>query len=181
MTVSETTFIKLALEDPEGHWELVCGRPRQKPDMTVDHNFAMRELTFQLSTQVDRTRYTVASNAGHVRRSSESYYIPDLFVIPRELERAQLGQRTLEAYAAPLPLVVEIWSPSTGDYDVESKLPEYKKRGDAEIWLVHPYERTVMSWVRQPDGTYAETLYTEGSVRPAALPGVVIELATLFG
>jgi hypothetical protein len=36
------------------------------------------------------------------------------------------------------------------------------------------------SWIRQSDGSYDETVYLEGIVRPAALPGAVIDLAVLF-
>ena len=79
-----------------------------------------------------------------------------------------------------MPLVVEVWSPSTGDYDVMTKLQQYQFRGDAEIWLVHPYDRTLTAWRRRPDGSYSETLYREGSIEPVALPGVCIELASLF-
>ena len=61
-------------------------------------------------------------NAGHVRKSSDSYYIPDVFVIPDELTLPLRGRMVLETYASPLPLVVEVWSHSTGDYDVEFKL-----------------------------------------------------------
>jgi Uma2 family endonuclease len=54
----------------------------------------------------------------------------------------------LEIYDEPLPLVAEVWSPSTGGYDVLAKLPEYRRRGDTEIWLLHPYERTLTAWRR---------------------------------
>jgi hypothetical protein len=81
----------------------------------------------------------------------------------------------LDIFEEPMPLVVEVWSPSTGDYDVQTELQQYQQRGDAEIWLVHPYDRTLTAWRRQPNGGYSETLYREGSVEPAALPGVRIE------
>jgi len=118
---------------------------------------------------------------GHVRRTSENYYIPDVFVIPTELVRPLLERRdVLEAYDDPLPLVVEVWSPSTGDYDVDSKLPEYQRRGDLEIWRVHPFDRTLIAWRREPDGSYAESHYAGGTVQPVALPNVTIDLDTLF-
>ena len=60
----------------------------------------------------------------------------------------------LEVYDQPLPLVVEVWSRSTGDYDVEEKLAVYQQRGDLEIWRIHPYERTLTAWRRLPDGSY---------------------------
>jgi Uma2 family endonuclease len=79
-----------------------------------------------------------------------------------------------------MPLVVEVWSPSTGDYDVEQRLREYQQRGDLEIWRIHPYERTLTSWRHQPDGSYLQLDYRDGIIEPAALPGVAIELARLF-
>jgi hypothetical protein len=35
-------------------------------------------------------------------------------------------------------------------------------------------------WVRQSDGSYEELVHREGIVRPAALPGVAIDLEALF-
>lgn len=180
MPVSEKTFRLLALEDPEGHWELHCGFPHRKPGMTFEHNEAGEDLAFALRRQLDHTRFRVRHNAGHVRISSQNYYIPDVFVFPVELAGPLRGQRTLEFYDGPLPLVVEIWSRSTGDYDVATKLREYQRRGHLEIWRIHPYERTLTAWRRQPDGSYTESLHIGGSVQPIALPNVTIDLDTLF-
>lgn len=53
------------------------------------------------------------------------YDVPDFAVIPAALIRAvRATPGSLDACAAPLPLVVEIWSPSTGEYDIEGKLPQ---------------------------------------------------------
>jgi hypothetical protein len=38
MPISEATYERIALEDPESNWELVCGRLRRKPEMTQEHN-----------------------------------------------------------------------------------------------------------------------------------------------
>jgi Uma2 family endonuclease len=180
VAVSEQTYRQVALEDPEGHWELHCGRLRKKTGMTEEHNEVAGELYFQLRLQLEREEFQVRSNAGHVRRSAQNYYIPDVFVVPTELAHAQRGTHALEVYDAPLPLVIEVWSRSTGDYDVDAKLPAYQRRGDLEIWRVHPYEHTLIAWRRQPDGTYTETLYSGGTVEPVALPNVTVDLDVLF-
>ena len=86
----------------------------------------------------------------------------------------------LEVYDQPLPLVVEVWSRSTGDYDVEEKLAVYQQRGDLEIWRIHPYERTLTAWRRQPDGSFEQSVHHDGIISPAALPSVEIDLAALF-
>jgi Uma2 family endonuclease len=81
---------------------------------------------------------------------------------------------------AQLPLIVEVWSPSTGDYDFDAKVPIYQQRGDLEIWCIHPYERTLTAWRRQPEGSYEETMYRDGTITPVALPAVTIDLDTLL-
>jgi Uma2 family endonuclease len=86
----------------------------------------------------------------------------------------------LAIFSGPLPLVVEVWSSSTGDYDVDTKLSVYQQRGDLEIWRIHPYERTLTAWRRQPDASYQETLHSDGTIKPMALPGVAIDLDALF-
>ena len=180
MPVSEKTFRKLALEDPN-QWELHYGNLERKPGLTADHNEIAVYLGGQLIQQLDRKVYRVRTSMGQVRRTSENYYIPDVYVVPTELMLAQRGTRRLEVYEAPLPLVVEVWSPSTGLYDVDSKLPEYQRRGDLEIWRIHPYERTLTAWRRQPDGSYGEeTRDARGTIQPIALPDVRIDLDVLF-
>ena len=179
--VSESTYRRIALEDPDGQWELHCGALRQKPNMTVEHNYIGRRLHRFLIQQLDEREFDVVVNDGRVRRSAQNYYIPDVYVVPMDLIRP-LRRRpdVLEAYEVPLPLVVEVWSPSTGAYDVEAKLVEYQRRGDREIWRIHPYERTLIAWRRQDDGSYTETLYTAGIVEPVALPNMRIDLEALF-
>ena len=182
MVISSQTYEQLALEDPDGFWELDSGRLRQKPGMTVEHNDVTSKLTRRLITQLDERDFRVDMNLARLRIPTGSFFIPDVAVIPQALVRWAKAQRSrrLEVYEEPVPLVVEVWSPSTGDYDVETKLQEYKRRGDAEIWRLHTYDKSLIARRLQPDGSYTETLYTGGTVTPVALPGVIIDLATLF-
>jgi len=182
MVISVETYKRVAVEDPSGHWELVCGRLRQKPDMTTEHNDCIRALGEELIIQFARKGFRVDMGQTKIHVEPDTYYIPDLAVIPREAIRRkrQVEGGELEVYTEPLPLIVEAWSRSTGRYDVETKLREYQRRGDAEIWRLHPYERTLTTWRRQADGSYTETIYREGVVEPVALPGVRIDVAALF-
>jgi Uma2 family endonuclease len=185
MPVSEGTYERVALEDPAGGWELVCGRLRSKPGMTIEHGQTIRSLDHLLVAQLEAAApgvYTVSAGTAKLRIPTSTYYVPDLCVLPLEFvrrKRRDLPGR-LEVYDEPMPLVVEVWSPSTGEYDVEQKLRDYQLRGDAEIWRVHPYDKTLTAWRRRPDGGYDETVYRSGSVQPVALPGVTIELERLF-
>ncbi len=180
MAISIETYERVALEDGDATWELECGRLREKPPMTTAHNRTARLLRRQFERQLPEDQYDIAETA-RLRRGSGAYYVPDLVIIPADLLAAAIARpHELEVYDAAVPVVVEVWSPSTGDYDVGEKLPEYQRRGDAEIWLIHPYERWLKAWRRQADGMYAEALFTSGTVEPLALPGVRIELMRLF-
>lgn len=181
MPVTEKTYEQLALEDPDGQWELFCGKLRSKPPMTHAHNTLGFELAYVLRQQLDPREFETKFNAGRARVSATSSFIPDVIVVPRGLtEGLRMRDDLLESYPAPLPLVVEVWSPSTGDYDVETKFPGYMDRGDLEVWRLHPYERTLTRWVRKEDGTYAESLITSGRIRLAAIPRVSVNLDALF-
>jgi hypothetical protein len=183
MPVSAETYERVALEDPEGQWELVCGRLRQKPPMANAHSMVLYNLNIALVRQLDQHDYLVSMNTCRLQISTGSYFIPDICVVPRAyLERnLRVEPERLEVYSDPVPLVVEGWSPSTGTYDDgEDKLREYQLRSDAEIWRIHPYEKTLTAWRRQPNGSYTEALYRGGIIKPAALPNVAIAIDGLF-
>lgn len=178
MNVDE--YERLVFSDPDRQWELLDGHLREKPGMSWEHLDVVTELVFQLRRQLDRAEFRVFAE-GRVRRPIATVFIPDILVVPTALGRDVRGRPgTLAIFPDPLPLIVEVWSRSTGEYDVDAKLPIYKQRGDREIWRIHPYEKTVTAWRLQPDGTYDETVYREGSITPAALPGITIHLAELF-
>src|SRR5579883_818840 len=165
MPITYETFERVALEDESGHWELDCGRLRQKPPMTQEHNESNRALYRALDRQLDPAVYDLRGHDAYLRVSASVTYQPDIFVLPQAYRRSRRdrGESGLEIYAEPMPLVVEVWSPSTGTYDLRTKLPDYQARGDAEIWLIHPYERWLRAWRRQPDGTYVELVFTGGA------------------
>lgn len=179
--VSEETYRRLALADPRGQLELYRGELQEKPLMGAMHGSLMFHLALLLQIQLDRNEYRLRVNHARLRRSANTYFVPDVVVIPAAFERALLDDpNSLDAYPQAMPLVVEIWSPSTGRYDIMDKLPDYQARGDLEIWYIHPFERTVRVWRRQPDGVYAESLSVEGALETGSLPGVAIDLDTLF-
>jgi Uma2 family endonuclease len=181
MSVMQKTYEEIALEDRDHHWELHRGQLREKPAMSIAHNWSMRRLGRQLIMQLDKHEFEVIVNTGRVRHTEENTYIPDVMVVPMAAVRRQLERpRALEVYDEPLPFLAEFWSPSTGGYDVGEKLDEYQKRGDREIWRPHPFERTVIAWHRQPDGTYLRTVYHGGVVPLVALPNVTIDIDDLF-
>ena len=180
MPIPDELYEQVALHDPEGQWELHCGRLVRKPGMTTEHEFLAGRIAGWLWRQIDPDQFEVSERA-RLRLATGRFYMPDVCVIPMEYIRRRLTwSPRLRVFDEPMPFVLEVWSPSTGDYDVEDKLPEYRARGDQEIWLLHPRRRTLTAWRGQPHGSYTETLYRGGTVGLVALPGVTIDLDALF-
>lgn len=180
MGVSLATYEQVALEDGDTTWEYVCGQLREKPGMTQEHNDVAFYLAHALASQLDRAQFKVRNNSGRLETKSGNAYVPDVVVVPATESRAQSGSGQLETYTGPLPFVAEVWSRSTGAYDIDTKIPDYLARGDSVVWRVHPYDRAVRAWTRQPGGEYSVSEHTGGTVVIASLPGVSIDLAVLF-
>ncbi len=179
--LSEQAYQEFVLSGAEGAWELHEGRLVEKPGVTWEHGGIIALLSHLLQLQLDWSEFQVRINEGRVRKPADTIFIPDLLVVPTAYGESFRGRPGMLAiFSGPLPLVVEVWSSSTGDYDVDSKLPVYQQRGDLEIWRIHPYERTLTIWLRQADGSYQETLHRAGIVTPTALPGVAIDLDSLW-
>jgi Uma2 family endonuclease len=180
--LSEQEYRDLALGDPDRLWELWDGVLMEKPLMSMKHDDVAFYLGHALAGQLDRNVYRVNVNGGKTRYTARNFLIPDVSVIPAALKIPyEDDPRSFNAFNEPLPFVAEVWSPSTGEYDVAAKLPVYRERGDLEIWFIHPYERTLTVWRRQPDGSYTEERYTGGVVSVASLPGVSIDFDALLG
>jgi Uma2 family endonuclease len=178
--MSEEQYQQFVLAQPDGQWELHDGRLVEKPGVTWGHADIAMELAYRLRHQIPRDKYRVFIES-RVRRPAATILMPDVMVVPTAYGEPFRGRPgTLAIFSDPLPLIVEIWSSSTGEYDVDAKLPLYQQRSDQGIWRIHPYERTLTSWQRQPDGSYQETIHRGGIVTPVALPGVAIDLETLF-
>jgi Uma2 family endonuclease len=180
--ISEQEYRELALSDTDHLWELWDGVPREKPSMSMRHDNVSFRLGHFLQIQLDWDEYRVNVNGGKTRLSPRSYYIPDVVVIPSTYQLPfEEDPGSFNAFAEPLPLVVEVWSPSTGHDDVATKLKGYRERGDAEIWFIHPYEGTLTVWRKQSDGSYAEERFRGGVIHISSLPSVDIDLDVSLG
>jgi hypothetical protein len=181
MGVSVETFRQVALEEDQGVWEWEHGRLLRRPRGTVLHNHQLSEFYRQVSLQLDDEQYSMRSNGGYVTLPGERYLVPDVFVLPSLYMDDFLDRPDdLEEYERRMPFIAEVWEEPTDEYDVETKFPAYKARGDLEIWRIHPREKSVIAWRRQQDGSYSESHYTGGRVPIESLPGVTIDLDRLF-
>ena len=74
--------------------------------------------------------------------------------------------------------VVEVLSQSTAAHDQTRKLAAYERAGVAEVWLVHPVDRTLTRY-RLTDGRYGrpEIQELEGITAVAGLPEIAMDWA----
>ena len=156
--MSEEDYERFVLTGVDGAWELHDGRLVEKPGMTWKHGDIVTALGYLLVHQLDWSEYRVRFNEGRLRKPLDTIFIPDILVIPSSYGDEFRDRPILAIFSEPALLVVEVWSPSTGKYDVDAKLPTYQQRGDREIWRIHPFERTLTRWERLPDGCYQQTL-----------------------
>jgi Uma2 family endonuclease len=178
---SEQEYLELALNAEDRFWELWDGVLVEKPWMSMRHNRVVAYLGAALINQLDPRDYVVSINGDRTRLSSRSYYIPDVIVIPAAYQdQPGVDPWGIGAYTEPLPLVVEVWSPSTGHYDLGTKLQGYRERGDEEIWYIHARQHTLTAWRKQPDGSYTEETYHGGVIPVHSLPGVAIDFDALL-
>jgi Uma2 family endonuclease len=178
---SADAYERLALADPDRPVELHDGVVREKPPATFGRASVIRGMTYSLILQLDHTVYSVDVNTIRVRHLGTTFLMPDLAVIPVALYAAYKGRwDAFAVFDASFPLVVEGWVQPTEDYDVATKIPVYRARGDEEIWRLHPFERTLTVWRKRGDGGYDELVYRGGTVEVASLPGVVVDLEALF-
>ena len=167
--LSEETYTQLAMASPDRRLELYEGELREKPGMSEGHRGIVLRLARQLQAQLDAAEYEVRINEVRVRGAADTIVIPDLVVIPTTDRDADGRWSLLPTVTRPIPLIVEVWRPPAGGYDVDARIALYRQRGDLEIWRIHPQDRTLTSWVRQADGDYAETIYQSGLAQPAML------------
>lgn len=185
MPIGEDLYVRVALEETDETWELHDNWLRCKPGGTFGHDELLHRRWYQSADQLDRYLFHERINAGRLALGHRTYLVPDFFVFPAAYLTEAVkrhGWESLEAYREPVLFIVEVWEPPNEAfwYDVNRKLPIYRQRGDAEIWRLHPYERTLHGWRRQPDGSYDAFVTNQGTVVLLALPGVTIDLDALF-
>jgi Uma2 family endonuclease len=178
MQITERTFEDIVLANPGRKLEMYEGQVREKPQMSIGHIRMEAKLFLQLATQWKGSAFEVRMSRAPVRRSARNYSLPDAYVVPRHPRGVPLQR--FEEFADPLPYVAEIWSPSTGAYDIDEKLPGYRDRGDREIWRLHPLEPRVRACRGRPNGSYEQLEFESGAVELHALRGVFVDLDDLF-
>jgi Uma2 family endonuclease len=182
LAISFRTYAQLALEDAEGRWELVGGSSRRKPPESFQHGAVIDGLVEQLIPQLHGTLFRMSINHARIMIDPDHILVPDLMVVPRAISARAVKERpnALEAYHTSLPLVIDVWSPATAEFNVEARIPEYRRANAEEIWLVHPAARAITTWVRRASGAYEEVIRAGGILNAARVPDLALDINALF-
>jgi Uma2 family endonuclease len=168
MTMTETLGYRLdgwwtiddlyQLPDDGMRYELVDGSLLVSPSPTPRHG----EVVFDLRELLQRQAPPgiVASNdVGVIMGSVHSYFVPDLFVIPRS------GFRAHPKYLLPgdVRLAVEVLSEHNLGRDLVLKRHYYASVGIPRYWIVDPFEGTLTVLALDGDAYKKETTVEAGS------------------
>ena len=105
----------------------------------------------------------------------EEVYHPDLVYVARAHRRMCKDDGI---YGVP-DMICEILSPNTWRTDRYRKLPDFRRTGVPNVWLIQPDVVAVEEYVLAEDGSYRQNavLQAPAEWRPAVFPGLVISLA----
>jgi Uma2 family endonuclease len=173
--VTEEDFYREASEDSD--WEYLDGRIVMHSPASKRHEDLFRFLLTLLSAYLDERKAGIVLGSRYPMRLDARWSPePDLLVVRPE-HRGRLGPQRLEG---PADLVIEIASDSDPGLDAREKLPRYRDAGIEEIWLVNPFEGTLLLETRTA-GTYVARTLTSGRLDSTVLPGFWVDASWLWG
>ena len=172
--ITEDEFYRLAGEDSD--WEYLDGRVVMHSPASDRHEDIFRFLLTLLSAFLgERGGAVVRGSRYPMRLDAEWSPEPDLLVV-RDRRRHHMTPRCLEG---PADMVIEIASESDPRLDYREKLPRYRQAAIEEIWLVNPFDRTVLVETKTAAEYSARSLAT-GRLTSQVVPGFWIEISWLW-
>jgi Uma2 family endonuclease len=168
------------LRMPDGdHYELIDGRPKEKPMGAESDEIGGLLLTqFNIFIRAKKLGRAYPSQTGFQCFPGKPKLVrmPDTsFVAAGRLP----NDRSPEGYITVAPdIAVEVVSPNETYEEVEAKVAEYRSAGVKLIWIISPKSKTVM--IRRADGTCAEVDETGTLSGETVLPGFTCTVAELF-
>jgi Uma2 family endonuclease len=143
------------MPDDGRRYELIDGVLVVSPAPRVPHQLVLTELIVLLHAACPPGLFVIAGPG--VRMSDDTELIPDLVVIPRD----QLTGRTV---TRPPLLVVEIQSPSTALFDLNTKKAVYERFSIGSYWVVIPdVDQPELIVFELHDGRYEQVAHVTGA------------------
>ncbi|KAB7733116.1 Uma2 family endonuclease [Rudanella paleaurantiibacter] len=179
MTVAE--FHQLEFDDNDPFlYELLTGELVKKKVLSPRHQLLLAELYDQVKAHVK------ASQAGTVLFAPVDVFLSDYDAPQPDLvfvEKAKANFITHDGVMGVPTLVVEVISPSSVFRDRVTKKQLYQQHGIQEYWLIEPADNFIEIFTLV-DGRYdllSAASPQEGTLNSGVLPGLTLNLKTLFG
>ncbi|NWJ95694.1 MAG: Uma2 family endonuclease [Chloroflexi bacterium] len=163
-------------------WELLESEEENMP--TVEHGVICTNIITALNL------FLKGKGLGRVLDSSVEYRFleppkgktkkrprfPDVTFIRQE----RLPQN-MRSYPEVAPdLAVEVASPTDRDYDIEARVKEYQKVGVKQVWVIHPYSRTIDLY-RLENGLLCQRIGINGELLGEdQIPGFKLKVGEIF-
>jgi Uma2 family endonuclease len=168
------TFADYRTWDDDQRWEIIDGVPYAMSSPPVIHQALVGSFYLELAQGLRGKGCQVFVSPLDVKLSDTDVVQPDLLVV---CQRDQLLRTHVEG--APT-LVVEILSPSSTRHDRVRKLNLYARVGVPEYWLVTP-EPPMLEQFVLVDGVYQVATHMDrGTLTSRAVPGLELDLDSLF-
>lgn len=163
----------------DGDYEIIEGVLYVAPRPRPRHQIVAGEL-FAILRQHTREQGLgfVLPDADLIIDEQNTYVSPDLMYFTAE-RFAQIDPTQMIRVRPDL--VVEITSPTSGEYDRRTKHRLYADLGVPHYWIVDPERTALAEFVLRLDGNYEErTVAVTGSFEPVLFPGLNINLAAII-
>ena len=172
--ISEDEFFRHVDEDSP--WQYLGGRPVMAAAASNRHENLFSFLLTLLRGFLDERGGGAVRGSRYPMRLDPSWSPePDLLIVG-EAKRSRMTPRRLEG---PADLVIEIASESDPGFDRREKLPRYLEAEIPEIWLIDPFEVTVLVQVWTKTG-YETRKVASGRLESAVVRGFWIDIGWLW-
>ena len=150
--MSDEAFEQLALDDPEGHWEMYCGVPRRKPAMTFE---PVLRPSVELCRQNEsrHTSYVGALAESGSDRRKPSRIDNDVIVGEGDDRRGQCRDTAVMCISEARPVFAQIVNPPRRDISGAHQIGGFGRsrriiHDDDLETLVRIYRRAVQDALR---------------------------------
>jgi len=149
-----TAYDVAQLWEPDRRLELIDGVLTVMSSPSPAHQWVQRKLLKLLFAAEPAHLATLAAPFDIL--SEDTAVQPDILVVPADYD----GPADAPMEASPL-LVIEILSPSTALYDLNTKFKRYERAGIPSYWVVDPLGGRLIVWELR-EGAYVEVLDRAG-------------------
>ena len=173
-------YMKLTPPSHRGvRYQLIEGELIKMAGPNDPHQVFIGELYFAARLQIGSPgTFEIRLPSFDVYIDEHNTFQPDLLFVSAERQHI-LSERGVNG--AP-DVVVEVLSESTRQRDLNVKLPVYARNGVREMWVADLRNGTVSKYVGDGETITLEQVYGPDDILTSdALPGVAIDLATIFG